>query len=351
LKILRLEKGLSAKDRGWIHGEAYADQVQELAQIRIQLISAAWLGASESRVLRLAEEHLPLLREYDHDLYQEFQGIAEAARVTEAQLLVLNHYTDLRDMGITEKALEEGCSILHARYGDEVLVAQTWDMHATAEPFCLMMFLPDEGVWTLTITGCLALCGLSSTGLAVAINNLVMADAKIGISWPTLVRKMLRAGTVEGAQQVLLSSPVGSGHHYALVDKTTSRAWESSGSRNIQVYDGSESPYVHTNHCLDSQLDKLSRISSTSTTHSRYSQALDLLGANPRPNSDELWEMMACRIDFPDSLFTDRTTEATPHGIATCARVLMDCERLEIWARAGKDEDQTPLKFDWGSSS
>ena len=135
MKILRLEKGLSAKDRGRVHGETFADDVKELAEIRLGLISAAWQGASEKDVLALAEEHLPVLRKYDQDLYQEFQGIAQAAGVTEAELLVLNHYTDLRDMGITEKALEEGCSILHARYDEEVLVAQTWDMHATAEPF------------------------------------------------------------------------------------------------------------------------------------------------------------------------------------------------------------------------
>ena len=246
------------------------------------------------------------------------------------------------------QALEEGCSILHARYGNEVLIAQTWDMHATAEPFCLMLFLPDEGVWVLTITGCLALCGLSSDGLAVRINNLVMSDARVGISWPTLVRKMLRAGSVEAAEQVLLNSPVGSGHHYALVDAHSSKAWESSGSDNALIYDGQTSPYVHTNHCLDLKMQDLSRISPTSTTHHRYAQATALLEQNPTPNSDELWEMMNCRIDFPNSLFTDRTTEATPHGIATCARVLMDCKRREIWARGGKDAEQTPLKFDWG---
>ncbi|MFA5506197.1 MAG: C45 family peptidase [Vulcanimicrobiota bacterium] len=349
MKVLRLEKGLSATERGWVHGETFKDNVQELAEIRLELISVAWQGASGKKILALAEEHLPVLREYDADLYQEFQGIAQAAGLSEARLLVLNHYTDLRDMGNTKRALEEGCSILHARHGEEVLVAQTWDMHATAEPFCLMLFLPDEGVWVLTITGCLALCGLSSKGLAVTINNLVMGDARVGISWPTLVRKMLRAGSVAAAEQVLTESPVGSGHHYALVDPDSSRAWESSGSISALVYDGSRSPYVHTNHCLDAKMLELSRISPTSTTHHRYAQATDLLKENPRPNAEQLWEMMNCRINFPNSLFTDRTTEATPHGISTCARVLMDCRRREIWSRTGKDPEQVPLKFDWST--
>lgn len=348
MKVLRLEPGLSATERGRVHGETFASDIRALAEIRIELIRQAWDGASRERVLKLAERHLPVLREYDGDLFEEFQGIAQASGLSEPELLVLNHYTDLRDMGLSAgEVLEEGCSILHARYDDQVLVAQTWDMHSTAEPFCMMLYLPDENVWTLTITGCLALCGLSSDGLAVAINNLVMSDARVGVSWPTLVRKMLRAGSVVEAERVLRDSPVGSGHHYLLADPSSSRAWESSGSRDALVYDGEKSPYVHTNHCLDPAMQQLSRISPTSTTNHRYAQAQDLLADNFQPTSQQLWDMMACRINFPNSLFTDRTTPDHPHGVATCARILMDCNKLEIWARNGRDEEQTPLKFDW----
>lgn len=347
MKVLRLEGGLSALERGRAHGESFAQEIKELAQIRTELICLAWQGAPSSKVLQKAELHLPLMEKFDLDLYREFQGIAQGSGLSERELLVLNHYTDLRDLSEAHEALEEGCSILHVRYGEEVLLAQTWDMHATAEPYVLMLFLPDEGVWTLTVTGCLALCGLAKTRLAVAINNLVMGDAKLGINWPSLVRKMLRAGNVDRAEKVLRAAPVGSGHHYALVDPEKSRAWESSGTCEALVYDGSLSPYVHTNHCLDPVLQELSQISPTSTTHHRYAQAEDLLRETPEPDAEALWEMMACRKDFPNSLFTDRTTPDHPHGIATCARVLMDCRRGEIWARAGKDADQTPRKFDW----
>ena len=347
MKELRLDRGLSAAQRGEVHGETFARDIQELSNIRKDLIQKAWGHKTDQVILERASAHLPLLAEYDEDLYQEFQGIARASGLSESQLLILNHYTDLRDLSLSGSAMEEGCSILHARYGDEVLLAQTWDMHATAEPFVLMLYLPDEGVWTLTITGCLALCGLNRNGLCVAINNLVMSDARIGVSWPTLVRKMLRAKSVDGAEEALLATKVGSGHHYALVDREKSAAWEISGTEGVKVYDGSESPYIHTNHCLDRSLDEKSRISETSTTHDRFFQAQRLLLEKPEPTALELWEMMACRDDFPRSLFTDRTSPENPHGVATCARVLMDCARGEIWARAGKDVDQTPRKFEW----
>lgn len=347
MKVLKLERGLTPLERGRVHGETFAQDIKALAKIRTELIQKAWNETTPDLVLERAELHLPILADYDADLFLEFQGIAQGSGLTEAELLILNHYTDLRDLGITEHALEEGCSILHTRYGDEVVLAQTWDMHATAEPFVLMLYLPDEGVWTLTITGCLALCGMTKDGLTVAINNLVMSDAKVGISWPTLVRKMLRGGDVDGAESILRAAPVGSGHHYALVDKSRSVAWETSGSGEAMVYDGTSSPYIHTNHCLDKQMDELSRISPTSTTHERFAQAGELLTKNPEPTPQELWDMMECKINFPHSLFTDRTTPDNPHGVATCARVLMDSVRGEIWARSGTDPDQSPQKFEW----
>lgn len=345
MKVLRLEKGLSAEKRGEVHGETFRDDIRRLAGIRTELIQMAWGLGSADAVLSRAEEHIPILAEYDADLYAEFQGIARASGLTEAKLLVLNHYTDLRDLGVAEKAMEEGCSILHVRYGEEVLLGQTWDMHATAEPFVMMLYLPDEGVWTLTITGCLGLCGLNRNGVAVAINNLVMSDARVGVSWPTLVRRLLRQDSVDQAERALLATRVGSGHHYALSGPNKSVAWETSGSAQACVYDGSYSPYVHTNHCLDKHFQSLSRIADTSTTQHRFDQATDLLKINPEPSCGELWEMMACRDNFPYSLFTNRSTPENPHGISTCARVIFDCPRGEVWARNGDAPDQSPIIF------
>lgn len=345
MRELRIPPGLSARDRGRVHGETFRDDIQALTEIRTFLIAQAWLQEGPEKVRERAAEHLPLLAEYDADLYQEFQGIAEAANLTEPDLLILNHYTDLRDLGLAKAAMEEGCTILHTRYDDEVLIGQTWDMHATAGPYVIMVYFPDEGVWVQTVTGCLALCGLNRNGLAVAINNLVMGDARIGVSWPTLVRKMLRGPNVLQAEETLVTTRVGSGHHYLLADPELSVAWEISGSESAVVYHGSKGVYIHANHCLDDKMKAISQISPASTTAQRQCQAEGLLHDNPRPTPDELWEMMACRVNFPYSLFTDRRTPDNPHGVATCARVLMDCKRREIWARSGFEEEQTQLVY------
>jgi isopenicillin-N N-acyltransferase-like protein len=330
-----------------VHGETFRQDIKSLAEIRTSLIAAAWNLTSSDKVRQRAEEHLPLLRGYDEDLYQEFAGISEAAGLAEADLLILNHYTDLRDLGLAEEALEEGCTILHTRFDDEVLIGQTWDMHATAGPFVMMMYLPDEGVWVQTVTGCLALCGMNRHGVAVAINNLVMGDARVGVSWPTLVRRMLREADVLRAEEILVRTIVGSGHHYLISDRSLSVAWEISGSRKAVTFHGDRGVYIHANHCLDPEMGAISQISPTSTTAERQCQAEGLLAQNPRPTRAELWEMLGCRENFPYSLFTDRRTPENPHGVATCARVLMDCQRGEIWARSGFDREQTPVVYNF----
>ncbi len=343
MKELRLEPGLSARQRGRVHGESFARDIRELAAIRTELIQASWDQPTPDLVREKAALHLPVLESFDADLYEEFRGVAEASGLSEVDLLILNHYTDLRDLNLSQgEFLEEGCSILHVRYGDQVLVGQTWDMHATATPFVMMLWLPDEGCWVMTITGCLALCGLTDSGLAVGINNLVMSDAQVGVSWPTLVRAMLRAKSVIHAEEILVKAPVASGHHYILADPDRSVGWEQSGSGESLVFDGSHSPYVHTNHCLEPRLAKLSRIAPSSTTEERFAQATKLLARKPEPTARELWDMMGCRENLPHSIFTDRSSSENPHGVATCARVLMDCTGREIWARSAADTEQEP---------
>lgn len=349
MKELKLSKGLSPKERGHAHGETFRADIQELAAIRRELICEAWSLSNADKVRDYAKQHLPLLAGYDADLYLEFQGIAESSSLSEADLLILNHYTDLRDLNLSADYLEEGCTIVYASYADRCLVGQTWDMHATAKPYVMMLFLPDEGVWVQTITGCLGLCGLSSRGVAVTINNLVMKDARVGVSWPTLVRKMLRSESAREAEKVLLATRVGSGHHYFVCDPELALGWEISASSRAKTFEASQGVYVHANHCLDSQMGELSKISDTSTTRARQNQGQELLGANANPSPHELWEFMHCQSNFPYCLFTDRSSSENPHGVATCSRVLMDCTNLEIWARGALEEDQSPIVYSFSA--
>lgn len=347
MRTLQLEPGQTPREWGRAHGESFAGEVRELAAIRIELIRKNWQVDDTALILERAERHLEPLQRFDAELYEEMLGIAEGAGATPAEVVVLNHYTDLRDLNLNP-ANEEGCTAVYARNGKGVFLGQTWDMHATAAPFVMMLKVPEPEMWVLTITGCLALSGLSRAGVGVTINNLISKDAVVGVIWPALVRKMLSQPRAHEAWKLLTGSPVGSGHHYIIADTDEVYGVETSGVMRKTIYRGESQPYFHTNHCLDDEVAALHQVSPTSTTHDRYRLMREHLDSLEEPGLEELWQVLGSKEEYPRSLFTNMATPENPAGMFTCARVMMDLGRRQMLALPGLDGNGPGETFDFG---
>lgn len=161
MRTLELEPGDLPRAWGRAHGESFRGEIRSLAELRIYLTIKVGGGGGRfsgpDQVLEVAQAHLPVLERYDRALYDELVGIAEGAGVSPAHIVVLNHYTDLRDVdpaslragGHGQPAAagdDEGCSIIWARTTDGPVLAQTWDMHATAIPYIMMLHVPGHEV-------------------------------------------------------------------------------------------------------------------------------------------------------------------------------------------------------------
>ena len=244
----------SPREQGRAHGEAFRGEIASLAELRTYLTRTIGDFESDAAVLESAAEHLPVLEAFDAALYQELLGIAEGAGLAPERLVVLNHYTDLRDLGRTQVAEPDGCSMLWSESAEGPIVAQTWDMHASAMPYVMMMRVPESdgspGAWMLSLTGCLGMAGVNDRRVAVLINNLTSTDAVVGVVWSALVRRALREGRAASAYATIDAAKVGSGHHYLVCDDDTALALEKSGTRKRQTLGSAEqrSHYVHTNH-------------------------------------------------------------------------------------------------------
>src|SRR6185295_16465871 len=117
----------------------------------------------------------------------------------------------------------DGCSVMFAESPTGRIVAQTWDMHATAIPYVMVLRVPESeagpAATLLTVTGCLGMAGMNSARVAIAINNLYSTDATLGVVWPAMVRKALQQTHARAARDVIRTSPIGSGHHYLVADQ------------------------------------------------------------------------------------------------------------------------------------
>ncbi len=349
MDVLRLPRG-SATERGLAHGEHFRGPIHEIAAIRMELALAQGAFGTEGALLEVARRHLRVLEAFDADLNAELLGIAEGAALDPARVVVLNHYTDLKDIRVPELEDEE-CTSAAASTPDGLVIGQTWDMHGSVEPYVCMLEL--DGAWVFTITGCLALAGMNDAGLSVCINNLKSHDARVGVVWPALVRRMLVERDAGAALEVLTKAPMSSGHHYLFADASRVIGVETSGERKDVVLDAAASgevSYIHTNHCLSEAIEAVSWVSEWSTTRERFAWLERSVAERSIQSRRDLWDRLGSHDGYPRSLCTHLASEERPHAMKTCGAVVMDPARRELWAHHGCVHEAEPTTYGFGEA-
>lgn len=250
-----------AATRGAAHGRALAAEIRAYTEGRVQLASdGSWAGrlAGREEVVALAEQMLPAHRDYAPDLYEEMRTMAEAAGISAAEAVIVGGFTDFVDAvrALGRPAPEEDdCTAVivpPARGGP--WFAQTWDMNASATPYVILLDVrPAQGPAALVFStaGCLGQIGMNECGICVGINNLSAADGRVGVTWPFVVREVLRQETLEAALDCVLRAPLAGGHDFLLLD-AQGRGYNVEAMPTHQAVTRLEGePLVHTNHCLD----------------------------------------------------------------------------------------------------
>ncbi len=363
MRQLELPAGKSPTEWGRIHGETFRGEVKAIAAIRAYLCTKVGGFKSIADVRTAAAAHLPVLARYHLGLYEELLGIAEGAAVPPEDIVIANHYTDLRDLDPDPRTWHpaperddaeaayghargagatglggDGCSVIWSETPTGRIVAQTWDMHATAIPYVMMLHVPEsaEGpaASLLTVTGCLGMAGMNAARVSIAINNLFSTDATLGVVWPAVVRRALHKKTAQAARDVVATSPIGSGHHYFVADRQAAFAIEASGTRRKQVFSGG-AVYCHTNHSLDGDVAARSKVPATSTTYDRMSWLEASLAASGVADLGDAWRRLGSEDGWPRSVCTNMATPESPHGAATCGAIAMNLDTGELWAQQG----------------
>ena len=268
--IISYSKEKSALENGQVHGESYRSAIQELASIRKNLMIERNPGLQGENLKRLAFEQWEINLKYYPELSAELEGIRQGSNLCIEDLVILNNYTDFRDIQVGE----QGCSTVFVRNRELQLCGQTWDMHSSAMRFVCVIHIPGE-MLLFSLAGCLGMMGYHSSGRMVGVNNLNSTDARSGILWPALVRSTLSQINQDAMREHLCSAKVTSAHSYLVADKHQAEMWEvlpSLSKCTGRVEAGaSTGSFFHTNHCLDEEVQELEvKVGNASTTRDRY---------------------------------------------------------------------------------
>lgn len=362
--------------RGEAHGELWRAEIRELVEIRAALALKKGSFSGRAQLDDVARLHLPLLDNFSAPLAAELRGIARCAAVTPEAVVILNHYTDLRDVppSVLEGTCPEdpvvsdtfhalntndddddpgGCTAVYLPGHDAPVLGQTWDMHGTAEPYVRAIRIKprrgDDEVVCFTLTGCLGMTGVSASGLAVTINNLSSTDGQVGVVWPALVRAMLACASAREARDLLLRTRLSSGHHYMIADGREFYGVETSGKLKVVTQVGARAAHLHTNHCFDPILRQHEAVPKASTSFRRMELATTLYVQQRPQDARALWTMLSSHDGFPRSVCSHIDDGGgDPSASKTCGRMIIDLSRGQVLVGrgCGQTEPFTVVQLD-----
>jgi isopenicillin-N N-acyltransferase-like protein len=334
-------------EMGLAHGRALREEVHALAEerLRLSLQRAAEAGrpAMPAAALALARQFLPLQERWSPAVHAEFRGIAEGAEIAPERLLIGNGYTDFVDvLRRTPLASEhsEECTVFYvgpaASRDGRSYVGQTWDMHATAEPFVLTLLRrPVDGPATLGVTtaGCLSLIGLNAHGIGCGNSNLVPTDARPGIIYLALLHAALAQARWEEACAVIRDAPRASGHNYYLAGPGGAFVDVETTAEETEMLRPETPIYVHTNHYQSPRLLPLQApLAPGSTSPHRERRLRARLEARAGALDPEtLRDCLADHDGGPGPVCVHDLGD----GGKSCAAVVLCPETRELWARVG----------------
>ena len=309
----------SPSEWGHQHGETFRQGIRELVAIRRGLMQEKNPQLTDSRIATLAQEQWQCTEAYSPALAEELQAIAAGAAVSLEEIVILNNYTDFRDIQVPD----QGCSVVAVNESQFPVVGQTWDMHGSAKHYVCCLVVPQAGfeqpAVLFSLVGCVGMMGFHPRGTMVGVNNINTDGAQAGALWPCVVRQVLSQPTHDTMEQALTTAPVTSGHAYLLASQEKSEFWEvmpGLSERIDSLAIDQDGAIFHTNHCIGPQAQQRETvISQNSTTHIRY----DLINKkiDDVRSLDGVYELLNDHENYPKSICSNFQTNAQDPSI-TC---------------------------------
>jgi len=315
----------SPAEQGQQHGEHFRDKILELCALRRELFYGYFDNKDGSIINPILMKHIKTLKNYP-EYYLEFKGISQAANVSETDLLILNAYTDLRDFADSKLPLDDGgCSTFSVANKHSSICGQSWDMHASAEPY--LFHLSSEGEVNkeiLTLTGCLAMAGVNQFGVSILVNNLFCTDVSFGLAWPSVVRGLLDQKNALESYQFLTKNIPSSGHNYLICGPIQSMSVETTGNKTEVVSNyQTEGNIFHTNHYLSELSEHENKNRMNQSTFPRYDKLSQFFSQlSEEPLDIESLGNCLFSTDGESSVFVNKTKE--PNSPMTCGGILVD---------------------------
>jgi isopenicillin-N N-acyltransferase like protein len=315
-----------ASEIGLAHGEMFRNEIKEIldgftesvllhSKGRKQTITHYWWR-------EWALRSLPYITDYYPEMVEEIKALAQAANVNMEDVLCLNAFLDIWDW-ITPDIYQgrfgraHGCTafgIPGLINSGNPIIGQNYDLEALFQKGAVLYRIGDnDGKESLvfTIAGIVGCAGMNNLGLAVVINNLTARDARAGVPYPFIIRRLLSSSSIGEAIDSILGAQRSSGMNYIIAHKSGAVISIETSATDYSVLNTHKEPHSHANHYLHDRLIPQEARSLVDRGHSIFRQYRmeHLLKGIEDYGAEKLFEILSdhennpigiCRHDKPE---------------------------------------------------
>jgi isopenicillin-N N-acyltransferase like protein len=296
-------------------GEAAREQVRGFCEIALDRVNKT-MNVSADRAAAAVAESTRCVAEWCPDLLEELQGMAEAAGVSEADLMLLQ----IRNQLTGDE--ESGCTSLSvAGHGANTpIVAQNWDNDPILDEFTVVLTRrPTNKPATMMCTqaGLISYLGFSDTGIGACVNTLPAPSRSTGVPHYFILRQMYDAKSLNEAATVLssahraipvnimMTTPQGPANLEATIDA-------------VRILTPTNADCVtHTNHCVHSDFQHINAdFTELIQSHPRKKRIDELLLGGDTPDAEQVKNALQDHSGHPTSICRHKNPDPQ-HGFWT----------------------------------
>ena len=338
-----LEVSGSPTERGQAHGETFKDLIRDLVTVNFEdMVQGTQDYLTKERVYEIVSTYAGPNRDYAPHLFEEMEGIAEAADVPAEDLLALNGFLELHDY-YSDAFMVSGCTSFMVpgdTSGEGALIAQNYDLSSIYAAAAILIKVKNDhapDALFYTSAGMLGCAGVNEAGIGVVINNLVPSDASGGVLYPFIIRRILESVRIGDAIDAVIAKPRASGMNYVICDENGEIYDLETTAREYEVLCPFDGPMAHSNHYLTDRLKPFERRQWDQRGQSilRWGRATRLLKSCDKRNADTLKNMLSDRVNTPVGICRHNEIHNGEACGQTIAGIVLDPPGRKAWYTKG----------------
>ncbi|KGX91883.1 C45 family autoproteolytic acyltransferase/hydolase [Pontibacillus marinus] len=252
------------KEIGRIHGEQGKQEVINSLETYESLFKGykqiTWKEAGE-----IALTHLPAIEQYDSDLVEEMQGVAEGAGVDFEDILALNTRSEIALANYNSNTVKfsDGCTSIGTTppLSDDTIVGQNWDWKASQIKSLLLLDIKQPGkpsIQMVTEGGIIGKIGFNTSGVGVGLNALLTNKKSEQVPIHLGLRAVMNSKSLTEAVSKIKGGQMASTANFLIgADQGNGESMVANyevSPFGIDMLPAREGKVVHSNHIISDQI-------------------------------------------------------------------------------------------------